>query len=85
MAGAQNREVRMPDIDRGSADSFVPQLLGRVQLHYRELPGLQLTERQAERLWGVDDVTTRAVFAVLADVGFLRRTRQGAFVMTDAR
>jgi hypothetical protein len=58
----------------------VATLLRRVQKEYDEMPGLMLTEAQAKRLWGIDDVMCRAVLAALLERRFLRRTAVGAYV-----
>jgi len=62
-----------------------PQLLTRIRAEYREMPGLRLTLLQARRLWGVDVMTCSAALAALEASGFLATTREGAFVLADAR
>lgn len=57
--------------------------LGLIRAEYLELPGLCLTLPQARRFWGLDEPSTTALFAALVDAGFLRQTRNGAFVRTD--
>ena len=47
----------------------------RVRAEYREIPGLQLTLRQAERFWGLDTTTCEIVFRTLLDEGFLEIRR----------
>ena len=44
------------------------------------MPGLILTEAQAQRLWSLDRGTCRLVLATLIERRFLRRTRAGAYV-----
>ena len=44
------------------------------------MPGLILTEAQAQRLWALDDRTCRIVLATLVERSFLRRTSAGAYV-----
>ena len=48
-----------------------------------EIPGLQLTDRQIQRLWGLDTLTAEAILAALVDARFLRRTRNGAYTRMD--
>ena len=60
-------------------------LVRRVRGEYREMPGLRLTLLQARRLWGVDVMTCSAALAALEASGFLATTREGAFVLADAR
>ena len=58
--------------------------LGLIRAEYLEDPGLHLTLPQARRLWGLDEVTSEAVFAALVATRFLRQTRTGAYARTDA-
>jgi hypothetical protein len=55
-------------------------LIRRIQSEYFEMPGLILTEAQAQRLWAMDDRTCRVVLAALVERSFLRRTAAGAYV-----
>jgi hypothetical protein len=57
--------------------------LERVQGEYREMPGLSLTESQAQRLWGLDSTACHALFQALLQSGFLRRTNNGAYIRAD--
>ena len=57
--------------------------LDRVRGEYLEMPGLSLTERQAQRLWGLDHDTCKALLEALLETGFLRRTHQGGYVRAD--
>jgi hypothetical protein len=41
------------------------------------MPGLRLTQAQAQRLWDLDAKTSRAVLATLTERGFLKRTAAG--------
>jgi hypothetical protein len=60
-------------------------LLQRVCSEYLEMPGLQLTPRQAERLWGLDETTCHRVLDILVDVKFLCETAHGSYARsTDA-
>jgi hypothetical protein len=51
---------------------------------YSEIPGLHLTKKQVQRLWGLDPVTCDALLESLVDVKFLRRTPSGAYARYDA-
>jgi hypothetical protein len=53
--------------------------LRRAQAEFMEMPGLQLTEAQAARLWAFDARLCGAVLAQLVEMRFLVRTRQSAF------
>jgi hypothetical protein len=46
----------------------------RIRAEYLEMPGLHLTTRQAQRLWGLDESTCAAVLVALEKEKFLRRT-----------
>lgn len=54
-----------------------------IRSEYRELPGLALTRRQVQRLFGLDDVTCEGVLAALVDVQFLAERLDGRFVRAD--
>ena len=58
-------------------------LLLRVQGEFLEMPGLQLTQAQAQRLWGLDADSTAILLELLVDVEFLFRTRNGAFMRVE--
>ena len=45
-----------------------------VEAEYREMPGLRLTERQMQRLWGLDRGTCAAVIRMLVTRGVLWET-----------
>jgi hypothetical protein len=62
----------------------IAELIVRVQGEYHEMPGLKLTEVQAQRLWGLDDRTCGLVLMALVEQQFLKRTPAGTYVrMTD--
>jgi hypothetical protein len=56
------------------------ELLQRIEGEYREMPGLCVTARQAERLWGLDGTTCAFVLMTLIERGILRRTSHGTYV-----
>jgi hypothetical protein len=47
------------------------QLLRRIQGEYLEMPGLQLTRQQAQRLWALDEATCAMILDTLVDRRFL--------------
>jgi hypothetical protein len=65
-------------------DTHVTDWLRLIRAEYLEDPGLCLTRAQAQRLWGLDPVTSEALLAALVDVKFLRRTNEDAYVRADA-
>jgi hypothetical protein len=59
-------------------------LVRRIECEYHEMPGLKLTEAQAQRLWGLDPTTCRVVLVTLMQKRFLRRTATGMYVRAGA-
>jgi hypothetical protein len=53
--------------------------LRRAQAEFLEMPGLQLTEAQAARLWSFDSALCSAVLTALVESRFLIRTRHASF------
>ena len=45
-----------------------------IQSEYAEMPGLQLSKQQAQRLWNLDSRTTDIIFDALESSHFLTRT-----------
>jgi hypothetical protein len=82
----ERREERLRNtLDRGArgiSTGDIGHWLERVRGEYRDMPGLSLTERQAQRLWGLEPADCRAVLDVLIATGFLRRTNEGGYVRT---
>jgi predicted transcriptional regulator of viral defense system len=62
------------------AISAVQQLLQRIEGEYHEMPGLSVTVRQAERLWGLDHTTCSLVLGILVERGTLKRTPNGNYL-----
>ena len=58
----------------------VPSLVERIQGEFREMPGLQLTLTQAQRLFGLDAAACRHVIDALVEASFLRWTPSGTIV-----
>jgi len=56
------------------------QLLGRIRGEYLEMPGLRLTRRQAQRLWGLDDTTSDRILNALVERKFLTCAPDGAYM-----
>ena len=57
-------------------------LVRRIRGEYLEMPGLRVTARQAQRLFGLDAITCDEVLAGLLQSGFLSRTVDGKFRLT---
>ena len=58
--------------------------LRRVKGEYLAMPGLRLTPAQAQRLWGFDPESCRALLGALVDARFLCETQDGAFRLNRA-
>jgi hypothetical protein len=59
-------------------------LVQRVCSEFLEMPGLRLTCRQAQRLWGVDEGTCLRLLESLVDAKFLCRLGHGMYArLTD--
>ena len=57
-------------------------LVERVRGEFNEMPGLQLTEAQAARLWGLEPTACQGVVELLVGAEFLRRTPCGRITRT---
>lgn len=65
------------------SSSVLSDLVRRVQSEFLEMPGLRLTERQLQRLSGLDPRYCSAVLDTLRAAGFLVRTKDGYFMRLD--
>jgi hypothetical protein len=61
----------------------IDDVLQRIQGEYAEMPGLQLTPAQAQRLWGLERDVCDALLGALVDAKFLSQTRDGAYVRME--
>ena len=73
------------DVDGLSSESAATKnafhdLLARIKGEYHEMPGMCVTPRQAQRLWGLDAATCEVVLSTLLDQGIVRKTRRGTYV-----
>jgi hypothetical protein len=60
-----------PDVSRRPFTQTSPEILERVRGQFLEMPGLQLTARQIERLCGVEADVCQAVLDTLVETKFL--------------
>jgi hypothetical protein len=60
-------------------------VVDRVRAEFVEMPGLELTLPQAERLWGLGTDDCRHVLDSLADAGFLKWTPRRTVVRSGIR
>jgi hypothetical protein len=56
----------------------------RIRAEYTESPGLKLTRRQAQRLWGMDRETCDYVLTTMVQSRFLRRRDDDTFVRLES-
>ena len=70
----------MPPMDKQLAD-----WIRLVEAEYQEMPGLNLTTPQVQRLWGFDAATCKEVLATLESERFLRRTSHDGYVLARER
>jgi hypothetical protein len=62
------------------------QTLHRVCSEFVEMPGLQVTVKQARRLWGLDEHVCLQLLEYLVDIGFLSRRAAGMYSrLTEGR
>ena len=62
------------------------EVLRLIRGEYLEMPGLQLTHAQAQRLWGLDAQTCASVLETLREDAFLSLKDDGTYVRsTDDR
>ncbi len=59
------------------------QLGRRIRAEFLESPGLKLTRRQAQRLWGMDRETCDQVLDHMVRSRFLRRRHDDTYVRLD--
>ena len=74
------REYRMNYSNAVTSPTETPNpLLMRIKAEFLEMPGLQLTPWQAQRLWGLDAKACDDALKALVDGEFLHRTSGGAY------
>jgi hypothetical protein len=61
------------------ADARVSDWLRIVRGEYLEMPGLQLTQSQASRLWGLETLSCATILTALVEEDFLRITSDGLY------
>src|SRR3954454_13959764 len=54
-------------------------VLQRIYGEFSEMPGLHLTCKQAQRLWGLDEQTCKELLDSLVDAKYLCRRRHGSY------
>ena len=54
-----------------------------VRAEFLEVPGLELTRDQAQRLWGLERTACDQLLAALVESRFLKRTRDNRYLRAD--
>ena len=75
--------VTLPDSHSLVDEHSVSEWLTLIRAEYLEMPGLNLTARQAQRLWRLDPFTCDRLLNALVASGFLVRTRTGVYARKD--
>jgi hypothetical protein len=70
-------------MDKSNRTKVVADWLAIIRAEYSEVPGLRLTIREAERLWGLEAHVCEAILETLVASSFLRRTKQDQYVRAD--
>jgi len=70
-------------MDRQTPAEVFDRMLERVCGEFLEMPGLCLTCKQAQRLWGLDEPTCRELLDYLVDAKFLRPAGHGMYARTS--
>jgi len=73
--------IAVPEIRRSYPGHDFARLLDIVRGEFLEMPGLRLTKKQAQRLWALDVATCDALLSTLESSRFLRRTRDGEYML----
>jgi hypothetical protein len=63
--------------------STIEDWLHLIRSEYLEMPGLQLTKAQAQRLWTLEPRTCDALLESLVEDDFLKKTPHGAYVLAE--
>jgi hypothetical protein len=78
-----NRAALISGTARIAVQQTIEHLVQRVRSEYLEMPGLNLTRGQVQRLWNLDSDTCDVLLETLINGHFLRQTPNGAYVRTD--
>ena len=54
-----------------------------MEMEYAEMPELELTFRQAQRLWNLSSELCESALSALVGSGFLTRTPDGAYIRRE--
>jgi hypothetical protein len=80
---AFNSSIMNPTTWTQAGDRLEPALLDRIRGEFREMPDLQLTLSQAQRLLGLAPEACQRAIDTLVESSFLRWTDSGAVVRAE--
>ena len=72
-----------PKHTNGSVDYDHESWRQLVRAEFLEIPGLSLTDAQAQRLWGLDPHTCGTLLDEMVSARFLRRNHRNRYVRVD--
>lgn len=84
LSGVESCPCATNDASGGRHRVELAALVSRARSEFTEMPGLQLTPRQAARLWAVDVETATDILGVLVRADFLV-SRLGRYAIDSAR
>jgi signal transduction histidine kinase len=67
-----------------AGENTIADWLQLIRAEYAEFPGLHLTKAEVQALWGLDAWVSDILLKALVDAGFLRCTRDDAYVRAEA-
>lgn len=75
---------RRQAVSEPGRNEVIANWLQLIRAEYLEVPGLRLTRKEAERLWGLDPLVCESLLTALVDANFLKRTRRDEYVRAEA-
>jgi hypothetical protein len=66
-----------------SSNATIADWVQLIRSEYLEMPDLQLTDVEVQRLWGLDATTSEALLDALVYAKFLRRTYDGFYARAN--
>jgi hypothetical protein len=75
----QSASTSIPSYSRDEFEDW----LQLIRSEYAEMPGLHLSKRQAQRLWGLDAENCQALLDALESNHYLRRTEKEMYIRAD--
>ena len=66
-----------------SSNATIADWVQLIRSEYLQMPGLQPTKIEVQRLWGLDATTSEALLDAFVHARFLRRTRDGFYARAN--